>query len=79
VTWKLWCGGTRETCPFDEHIRSTQRRKFQKRAKERDKVGNCGRFQRHMGHLDKADRMASSFTASRSTWKWTRKLFFHTS
>jgi len=32
---------------------------------------------RHMGHVDNADRMANSYTASRRTWKWTKKLFFH--
>ena len=31
----------------------------------------------HMGHLDNADRMADSYTASHPTWKWKKKLFFH--
>ena len=31
----------------------------------------------HMGHVDNADRMVNSYTASRRTWKWTKKLFFH--
>ena len=31
----------------------------------------------HMGHVGSADRMANSYTASRRTWKWTKKLFFH--
>jgi len=30
-----------------------------------------------MGHVDNADRMANSYTSSRRTWKWTKKLFFH--
>jgi hypothetical protein len=30
-----------------------------------------------MGHVDNMDRMANSYTASRWTWKWTKKLFFH--
>jgi len=30
-----------------------------------------------MGHVDNTDRMANSYTASRRTWKWTKKLFFH--
>ena len=34
-------------------------------------------YNRHMGYVDKADRMANSCTASRRTWKWTKKLFFH--
>ena len=34
-------------------------------------------YNRHMGYVDKADRMANSYTASRRTWKWTKKLFFH--
>jgi len=32
---------------------------------------------RHMEHVDNADRMANSYTASRRTRKWTKKLFFH--
>jgi len=31
----------------------------------------------HMGHVDNTDRMANSYTASRRTWKWTKKLFSH--
>ena len=31
----------------------------------------------HMGHIDNADRMANSYTGSRRTWKWTKKLYFH--
>jgi len=34
-------------------------------------------YNRHMGYVDKADRMANSYTASRRTWNWTKKLFFH--
>ena len=34
-------------------------------------------YNRHMGHVDNADRMANSYTASRRIWKWTKKLFFH--
>ena len=34
-------------------------------------------YNRHMGYVDKADRMANSYTTSRRTWKWTKKLFFH--
>jgi hypothetical protein len=30
-----------------------------------------------MGHVVNADRMANSYMASRRTWKWTKKLFFH--
>jgi len=33
-------------------------------------------YNRHMGHVDNADRMANSYTTSRQTWKWTKKLFF---
>jgi len=32
-------------------------------------------YNHHMGHVDNADRMASSYTASCRTWKWTKKLF----
>jgi len=34
-------------------------------------------YNHHMGHVDNADRMANSYTASCRTWKWTKKLFFH--
>jgi len=34
-------------------------------------------YNRHMGHVDNADRMANSYTASRRTWKWTTRFFFH--
>ena len=34
-------------------------------------------YNRHMGHVDNADRMVNSYTATRQTWKWTKKLFFH--
>ena len=30
-----------------------------------------------MGHVHNSDRLANSYTASRRTWKWTKKLFFH--
>jgi len=34
-------------------------------------------YNRHMGHVDNTDRVANSYAASRRTWKWTKKLFFH--
>ena len=34
-------------------------------------------YNRHMGHVNNADRMANSYTASRRTWKLTKKLFLH--
>ena len=34
-------------------------------------------YNRHMGYVDNTDRMANSYTASRRTWKWTKKFFFH--
>ena len=49
----------------------------------RDEHGNAIKpaivadYNHHMGHVDNADRMADSYTASRLTWKWTKKLFFH--
>jgi len=33
-------------------------------------------YNRHLGHVDNSDRMANSYTASRRTWKWAKKLFF---
>jgi len=36
-------------------------------------------YNRHTGHIDNSDRMANSYMASRQTWKWTKKLFFHLS
>ena len=49
----------------------------------RDEHGNAIKpaivvdYNHHMGHVDNANRMASSYTASRQTCKWTKKLFFH--
>jgi len=34
-------------------------------------------YNHHMGHVDNLDRLANSYTASRQTWKGTKKLFFH--
>ncbi|PNF17065.1 hypothetical protein B7P43_G17426 [Cryptotermes secundus] len=34
-------------------------------------------YKKHVAYVDKADRMASSYSISRRTWKWTNKLFFH--
>ena len=34
-------------------------------------------YNRHVGHADNSDRLANSYVASRRTWKWTKKLFFH--
>jgi len=32
-------------------------------------------YNRHMGYVDKGDRMANSYSINRRTWKWTKKLF----
>ena len=34
-------------------------------------------YNRHMGYVDKGDRMVNSYSINRRTWKWTKKLFFH--
>jgi hypothetical protein len=34
-------------------------------------------YNHHMGYMDKCDRMAFSYSISRHTFKWTKKLFFH--
>ena len=34
-------------------------------------------YNRHMGYVNNSDRMASSYSMSRHTLKWTTKLFFH--
>jgi len=63
--------------PPDKHSRSTQRRQYC------DEHGNAiqpailADYNCHMGHIDNADMMVNSYTASRQTWKWTKKLFFH--
>jgi len=31
----------------------------------------------HMGFVDKGNRIAKSYSISRDTFKWTKKLFFH--
>jgi hypothetical protein len=33
-------------------------------------------YNHHMGYVDKGDRMANSYSISRRTLKWTKKLFF---
>ncbi|PNF33655.1 hypothetical protein B7P43_G12341 [Cryptotermes secundus] len=35
-------------------------------------------YNAHMGFVDKSDRMVNSYVIARMTWKWTKKLFFHT-
>jgi hypothetical protein len=32
-------------------------------------------YNRHVGDVDKGDRMANSYTIGCITWKWTKKLF----
>jgi hypothetical protein len=32
---------------------------------------------RHMGYVDKSDCITNSYSSSRWTWKWTKRLFFH--
>ena len=34
-------------------------------------------YNRHIGYVNKGDRMANSYSISRRTFKWTKKLFFH--
>ena len=34
-------------------------------------------YNRRTGYVDKGDRMANSYSISRRTFKWTKKLFFH--
>jgi len=36
-----------------------------------------GWYNRHMGYVDNSDRMATSYSMSQRTLKWTMKLFFH--
>jgi hypothetical protein len=49
----------------------------------RDESGNAIKprvikdYNAHMGFVDKSDRMRNSYGIARSTWKWTKKLFFH--
>jgi len=35
------------------------------------------RYNRHMGYIDNSDRMSTSYSIGRHTFKWTMKLFFH--
>jgi len=35
------------------------------------------RYNRHMGYVNKSDRMSNSYSMSRHAFKWTTKLFFH--
>ena len=34
-------------------------------------------YNRHMGYVDKCDRMAVCYSISLRTFKWKKKLFFH--
>jgi hypothetical protein len=34
-------------------------------------------YSQHIGYVDKSDRLANSYSISRRTFKWTKKLFFH--
>ena len=34
-------------------------------------------YNRHMGYVDKGDRMAETYFINRRTWKGAKKLFFH--
>ena len=34
-------------------------------------------YNRHIGYVDKGDRMANSYSINRRTWKWTKILLFH--
>jgi hypothetical protein len=49
----------------------------------RDEYGNALKpaivqdYYRHMGQVDKSDRMTNSYSIRRCTWKWMKKLFFH--
>ena len=49
----------------------------------RDEQGNAIKletvadYDRHMGYVDKGDRMANSYSISCCTWEWKNKLFFH--
>jgi hypothetical protein len=34
-------------------------------------------YNQHMGYVDKSDSMTDTYSISRWTWKWMKKLFFH--
>lgn len=34
-------------------------------------------WNKHVRYIDKSDRMTDSYSISRLTWKWLKKLFFH--
>jgi hypothetical protein len=34
-------------------------------------------YSRHMEYMGNGDRIAKCYSTGRSTWKWTKKLFFH--
>jgi hypothetical protein len=48
--------------------------KFEGKAVKPSIIEDCNT---HMGYVDLNDRMANSYSISRRTWKWTKKLFFH--
>jgi len=34
-------------------------------------------YNEHVGYVNKSDRMMNTYSISRRTWKWTKKLFLH--
>jgi hypothetical protein len=34
-------------------------------------------YNRHMGYVDNSAHMTNSYSISRQTWKWTKKLLLH--
>ena len=41
------------------------------------KTAFLANYDRHMGHVDNADRMVNNYTANCRTWPWIKKLFFY--
>ena len=73
VVWK----DKRDMCLLTNIHDSPREGNYRDEHRNAIKLAIVADYNRHMGHVDNADRMTNSYTASHRTWKWTKKLFFH--
>jgi hypothetical protein len=59
------------TAPAEGNFRNTNEKAI--------KPQTVADYNRHMGYVDKVERMANTYSIKRCTRKWTKKLFFHQS
>jgi hypothetical protein len=67
-----------KTCKHvDEHAPSTSTGSFHDEHGNALKPAIMQNYNQHMGYVDKSDHMMNTYSISRQTRKWTKKLFFH--